>query len=235
MAEPVSENASSVRIFISYAREDAATSVKLYNALARLGLLPWLDSEDLLPGQNWKVEIKRAVERADYFLALLSTKSLTKRGFVQRELKFALEVLDEFPEGAVYVIPVRLDECEPSNSRLRDLHRVDMFPSFEEGLNRILRVVSPSTCPAPHRDVGLAAQVSAPRRRRLTDAEKMEQALPERLRLENIAKAPPANRPGLEQGRAMAVGAIEYQRKKDETIDWRQAIKKKYRSPPYRP
>lgn len=34
------------------------------------------------------------------------------RGVVQKELKIALDVLEEFPEGHIFVIPARIDECK---------------------------------------------------------------------------------------------------------------------------
>lgn len=136
---------SKERLFISYAREDAATAQRLYFELKRLELNPWLDNEDLLPGQVWKVHIKQAIENSAYFLALFSTKSVSKRGFVQKELKQALDVLDEIPESEIFFIPIRLDDCKPPYERMKELNWVDLFPSFEEGLRKLLRSVSPAT------------------------------------------------------------------------------------------
>jgi len=132
---------TAVKVFISYAREDCSIAKRLYYELQHAGAKPWLDTEDLLPSQPWKIEVKRAIEECTYFLALLSSHSVSKRGFVQSELKQALEILDEFPESDVFIIPVRVDECSPSHRRLRALHWVDLFPSFEDGLRKIKTVV----------------------------------------------------------------------------------------------
>ncbi|MCP4108202.1 MAG: TIR domain-containing protein [Desulfobacteraceae bacterium] len=133
------------KIFISYAREDIVTAQRLYEALKSADLDPWLDTENLLPGQKWKVEIRQAICEAEYFIAVLSSKAISKRGFVQSELKQALEILDEFPESDVFVIPVRVDECSPSHDKLHDIHRADLFPSFDDGLKKIMKVVKPET------------------------------------------------------------------------------------------
>ena len=73
------------------------------------GFIPWIDSEDLLPGQYWKFTIGEAIKNSKYFLALLSKDSVTKEGYVQKELKIALEILDELPETKIFIIPARID------------------------------------------------------------------------------------------------------------------------------
>lgn len=128
-------------VFISYAREDLRVVRKLYNDLKRAGANPWLDKESLLPGHRWKVEIKRAIRECRYFLAVLSSNSVSRRGYVHREVAEALQILDEFPESQIFMIPVRLDDCSPSHERLRDLQWVDMFPSWDDGVEKILRAI----------------------------------------------------------------------------------------------
>ena len=129
-------------VFISYGREDITAARKLCADLKQSGLQPWLDEEQILPGQKWQPAIKRAIENSRYFIALLSSKSVTRRGFVHKELREALEFLDTFPESEIYLIPVRVDECQPAFERLRDLHMVDLFPSWEKGLAKILNSVN---------------------------------------------------------------------------------------------
>jgi hypothetical protein len=52
---------------------------------------------------------------------------------VQKELKYAIEVLDEFPESQIFVIPCRLDDCEIPYDKLKDIEYVDLFPNWEDG------------------------------------------------------------------------------------------------------
>ena len=127
------------RVFISYARQDYEAAVRLYNDLKNAGLNPWLDKEDLLPGQSWNLEIKKAIKKSKYFVALFSLTSVQKRGYVQKEFKLALDLFDEFPEGEIFAIPARLDECEIPYERFRSIERVDLFPSWEEGIKRLLQ------------------------------------------------------------------------------------------------
>jgi formylglycine-generating enzyme required for sulfatase activity len=82
---------------------------------------------DLLPGQSWWAEIKKVLsDPYNLVVVCLSCNSVTKRGVVQREIKRALDVLDEMPEGTIYLIPARLEPCEVPE-RLAELHWVDLF------------------------------------------------------------------------------------------------------------
>jgi hypothetical protein len=85
--------------------------------------------------------INQAIRDSRYVIALLSSHSLSKRGFVQKELKKALDVVDELPPNEIFVIPVRLEECEPIDDRLLEIQWVDVFPDYADGLQQILRVL----------------------------------------------------------------------------------------------
>jgi DNA-binding response OmpR family regulator len=101
-----------VRIFISYAKKDFTKAHAIYTRLMQEKFSPWIDNENLLPGQDWELEIEKAIEECNFFLACLSEYSITKEGFVQKELKKGLEILERQPEGRIYLIPVRLDKCK---------------------------------------------------------------------------------------------------------------------------
>ena len=130
-------------IFISYAREDYEVAEKLYNDLDKVGLNPWLDRKKLLVGQNWKIEIDKAIRKSSFFCALLSSNSVTKIGHVQKELKKALDILDNYPGSEIFLLPIRLDDCSPRDEKLHDIHWADLFPSYDQGLKEILRVLDP--------------------------------------------------------------------------------------------
>lgn len=100
------------KIFISYASEDKEIVEQIYNSLANEGITIWMDKKNLVPGQNWRIEIEKAISFSDIFLACLSNNSVDKQGYVQKELKTALDFADQKPEGAIFIIPIRLDECE---------------------------------------------------------------------------------------------------------------------------
>ena len=129
------------RVFISYCREDREPAIALYARLEQLGARPWLDQEKIAAGKRWKREISHAIKESDFFIALLSHKSVNKKGYVQKEIREALEILDSVPDDGAFIIPCRLDDCAPSHDRLLDIQRVDLFPSFEDGLKIIARSI----------------------------------------------------------------------------------------------
>jgi hypothetical protein len=127
-----------VQIFISYAREDQQRVEALYQKLLAAGYQPWLDREHLLPGQKWEPVIKQALERSDFALVCLSATSINKRGFLQKEIKQALEHAEEKLEDDVWLIPARLDDCEVPQA-LSDIQWVDLFE--DDGFDQLLRAL----------------------------------------------------------------------------------------------
>jgi hypothetical protein len=129
------------QLFLAYAEEDLAQVRRLHAALAGHGLDPWLDKERLLPGQNWPRAIERAIERADFFLACFSRRSTARRGYFHSELRYALDCAARLPLDEVFLIPVRLDECEVPPSIRRSIQYVDLFPDWDKGVTRIVAAV----------------------------------------------------------------------------------------------
>jgi len=131
-----------LRIFLCHSSGDKPAVRELYHRLrsAAFYIAPWLDEEDLLPGQRWEDEIPKAVRESDVVIICLSRHSINKKGYVQKEIKFALDVADEQPEGTIYLIPVGLEDCEIPQ-RLKHLHCVNLQESrgFEQ-LMRSLKV-----------------------------------------------------------------------------------------------
>jgi len=117
-----------LRVFLSHAMEDKLAVRELYNRLIDTNLDPWLDEVKLLPGQKWRYEISKAIRATDAFVACLSQVAVSKVGFINREFKEALEVADEQPEGKIFIIPLRLQQCAIPE-RFRDIQWVDYFDS----------------------------------------------------------------------------------------------------------
>ena len=137
------------RIFISYASEDRDTALQLYRDLRQEGLEPWIDVEDLLGGQDWRLAIGQAIRSSSHVLALISRNSVSKRGYVQKELHYAIEALQQVPPEEIFLIPIRLEDVSPSHPALINLHRVDLFASYEEGLQRIFKSIGVKQPPQP--------------------------------------------------------------------------------------
>jgi formylglycine-generating enzyme required for sulfatase activity len=102
-----------LNVFLSYATPDVDIVWELYRRLsAENWISPWFDRESLLPGMDWNFEIEKALRAADVILFCLSAQSVSKEGYVQKEIKRALDIADEKPDGTIYDIPLRLETCE---------------------------------------------------------------------------------------------------------------------------
>ena len=101
-----------IKIFISYAKEDLSKVKPIYNMLKKEGYKVWIDFVELIPGQEFDLEIQKAIETSDIFLAILSKNSVDKKGYFQKELKKGVETLEYFPAGQIYFIPVRIENCD---------------------------------------------------------------------------------------------------------------------------
>ena len=131
-----------LRVFLCHSSQDKPIVRELYQRLNAEGWIdPWLDEENLLPGQDWDFEIEKAVETADAVIVCLSNNSVTKEGYVQKEVRKVLDVADEKPEGTIFVIPVRINEVQIPR-RLKMWQYVDFFPSNQKSSSYIRVIAS---------------------------------------------------------------------------------------------
>jgi hypothetical protein len=129
-----------IQVFLCHANEDKDEVRKIYEKLKRNGIKPWMDKEDLKPGQQWDQEIIKAIKESDHVIIFFSKISVEKRGYVQNEFKQALKIYDEIPDGEIYIIPARLDDCEIPD-KFKILHYCDLFE--KDGFEKILKSIQP--------------------------------------------------------------------------------------------
>ena len=128
-----------LRVFLCHSSGDKTAVRDLYRKLRNDGFYAWLDEEDLLPGQQWEREIPLAVRGSDIVIVCLSNASITKTGYIQKELKFALDIAQEQPEGTIFIIPVKLEECEIPEGLSR-LHWVNLFQP--DGYEKLVKALN---------------------------------------------------------------------------------------------
>lgn len=116
----------SLQVFLCHSSNDKEIVEDIYNILIEDGIDAWLDRKNLTPGEEWQIEIPRALRNVDIVIVFLSSNSVTKEGYVQREIKIALDIADEKPEGTIFIIPTRLEDCNIP-SRLSKFQAVDLF------------------------------------------------------------------------------------------------------------
>src|SRR5262249_8930179 len=58
-----------------------------------------------------------------------------------KELREALDLIEQLPAGKVFLVPARLEPCEVSHPELGELTWVDLFPSWDDGIRRLERTI----------------------------------------------------------------------------------------------
>jgi hypothetical protein len=116
----------SLKVFLCHSHSDSKAVRILWSRLKKDGMDAWLDSNNLLPGQNWQNEIRKAILKSDVVIVCLSRGFNEQQGYRHEELKLALEKAKLIVDDEVFIIPVRLEKCDMPES-LRHLHRVDLF------------------------------------------------------------------------------------------------------------
>jgi hypothetical protein len=96
-------------VFIIYARDDLEVARKLAHLMKEVGLSPWLDVDELVPGQVWKNAVLKALEESSVAVILVS-KSIEKSGFVGEEMNAAMKLLQSRDASVVPIVPVRIDD-----------------------------------------------------------------------------------------------------------------------------
>lgn len=155
-------------IFLCHASEDKLAVLEVYNRLKAEGLSPWIDKIDLLPGQRWDEEIPRIIKTSAFVLIFFSEKSASKRGYVQKEFELALQTLQEIPERQIYIIPVRLNNCQIPQ-RFSHLHYCDLFE--KGGTDRVIETIKTQFRVLSHKssvELPLADKKKITRRRKAT-------------------------------------------------------------------
>ncbi|HYX71727.1 MAG TPA: TIR domain-containing protein [Nitrososphaera sp.] len=138
LADNANEPQHALSAFLCHASNDKPKVQIIHQELSDTGIEPWIDEQNLMPGQDWNQEIRKAVRSCDVVIVCLSQKSVSKTGYVQKEIKYALDVADEQPEGTIFLIPLRLEECDIPE-RLRRWHWVDYFQ--EKGYEQLMKAL----------------------------------------------------------------------------------------------
>ncbi len=126
-----------LKVFLCHAHSDKDAVKALYTRLKNDGVDVWLDKENLLPGQDWELEIRKAVRESDV-VVVCHSKQFNQKGFRQKEVRIALEEADLLPKGEIFIIPARLEECNVLED-LQRYHWVDLFET--DGYERLMRAL----------------------------------------------------------------------------------------------
>ena len=128
-----------LKVFLSHAPADEAAVRQLYDQLNAEGWIDvWLAEENVLVGHDHNLEIEKAVNESELAIVCISKSSTSQQGSVQKELRLVLEMAQNMPEGVIYIVPLKLEECEPP-FLLRSLRFGNYFEGErEKGYQRLL-------------------------------------------------------------------------------------------------
>jgi hypothetical protein len=136
-------------VFLSYCRENVEDVRKLRDDLIAADVPTWWD-QDILPGQDWKLAIRTAMHESYAVVLCLSQETDARnRAGIYPEALDAIEYYREHKPGGIFLIPVRLSECEIppiqiDPLRMLDrLQRADLFPPSRrgDGLQRLIQAL----------------------------------------------------------------------------------------------
>jgi TIR domain-containing protein/SIR2-like protein len=122
-------------VFISYAREDLDAVREIKAGLDSAGITTWFDMDRLEAGDDYDRKIRLNIARCSYFIPVLS--AVTQRrteAYFRREWSYATDRLRNMADGAVFVLPVTIDETTAAQALVPERFRGLHFQSLPGGV-----------------------------------------------------------------------------------------------------
>ena len=126
-------------VFISHSSQDQEFVTTLVAMLDRHGIPIWYSKTNIRGAQQWHDEIGNALSRCDWFLLVLSPRSLPSM-WVKRELLYALQ--QDRLVGKIVPIMYKSCDYERLSWVLSSLQVVDFQQDFEAASRELLRIWS---------------------------------------------------------------------------------------------
>ena len=114
-----------LKVFLYHAPADKIAVRDLYLRLINDGVDAWVVKERLLPGQDWKEELRNAFREADVVIICISER-FHQGDFRHKEVRLALDTVLEQLKDEIFVIPASLEECDRLEN-LKSWQWVDLF------------------------------------------------------------------------------------------------------------
>jgi len=121
-------------VFISYAREDLAAVQRLKAGLESAGVTTWFDMERLESGDDYDLKIQRNIARCSYFIPIVSAATQRRQeAYFRREWSYALDRARNMADGALFVLPVTIDDTDAAHALVPDRFKALHFTQLREG------------------------------------------------------------------------------------------------------
>jgi hypothetical protein len=121
-------------VFISYAREDLAAVRQIKAGLEAAGITTWFDMERLEAGDDYDRKIQRNITRCSYFIPVISAGTQRRlEAYFRREWSYALDRARNMADGALFILPVIIDDTSPQAARVPDRFQALHFTHLPGG------------------------------------------------------------------------------------------------------
>ena len=133
---------SSDRVFIIYAHQDKKDAQLVADWLRQEGFDPWVDTEQIAAGQQWKEAIRSGLEGSGAALLLVTPNLDSSQGSTASEIRRAMAELRSKDRQLSPVIPVILQDADVP-PMMRDVQAVSFQDEagrtkIRDGLRRVL-------------------------------------------------------------------------------------------------
>jgi hypothetical protein len=121
-------------VFISYAREDLAAVQQLKAGFDAAGVKTWFDLDRLEGGDDYDRKIQRNIARCSFFIPVVSaTTQRRMEGFFRREWSYAIDRARNMADGALFILPVCIDDTNSADAQVPDKFRSVHFTRLRGG------------------------------------------------------------------------------------------------------
>ena len=121
-------------VFVSYAREDLPAVHNLKAALDQAGIKVWFDMERLESGDDYDRKIQKNIARCAYFIPIISANTERRlEGYFRREWSYAIDRARNIADGAVFILPVCVDEINEGDAQVPDKFKAAHFTKLLRG------------------------------------------------------------------------------------------------------
>jgi hypothetical protein len=129
-ARDMPENA----IFISYAREDLPAVQRLRAGMDAAGLTTWFDLDRLESGDDYDRKIRANIARCSFFVPVISaTTQHRHEAYFRREWSYAVDRMRNMAGGAVFALPVCIDDTPEPAALVPDSFRAVHMVRLADG------------------------------------------------------------------------------------------------------
>jgi len=136
-------------VFISYARDDLAAVQQIKAGLEAAGITTWFDMDRLEGGDDYDRKIQRNIARCSYFIPVVSAATQRRpEAYFRREWSYAIDRTRNMADGALFLLPVTIDDTSPAAAlvpdRFRSLHFTHLpggrvSPDFAQRLRELIQ------------------------------------------------------------------------------------------------